>query len=377
MLDREDVQVRSCQWHFRGSAEQLIDYGEPAMTLPSRKSALWPAVVCALAAVLVTLGVLQYRWSTQVSEAATSRMRADLIRSMIDFRQDFLRELTSVAVALEPNSHGVDFYNYAAELANWCTTAGYPGMVQGVYIWQHGPGHSQLLKIKSPGEEPEPVDWPASLEQLRTMAITNLSTSRLLLSAPGLLLHDPEHRPTEADMVGLEFGVPPNAVTRIGASRLTVAEGSVEAVGATEFRSSLDVQDEAVAGDVPKLAIQLKHRGIVTLNGSPWMVIPSIPALVHPLVVPLPSVKGSRIGRADWMIIPLVQAFLVEHFLPELVARHFSGVDYEVAVVAGERGDRTIYSSNPEAAKRALTDADASMSLFSIPGSLPYQAGFA
>src|SRR5215468_1553624 len=104
------------------------------MKLPSKKSVLWPAVVCALAAVLVTLGVLQYRWSTEISEAAKSRMRADLIRSMIDFRQDFLRELTSVAVALEPNSHGVDFYNYAAELANWRTTAGYPGMVQGVYI---------------------------------------------------------------------------------------------------------------------------------------------------------------------------------------------------------------------------------------------------
>src|SRR5262244_2010401 len=149
MLDREDVQVRSCQWHFRGSAEQLIDYGEPAMTLPSRKSALWPAVVCALAAVLVTLGVLQYRWSTEISEAATSRMRADLIRSMIDFRQDFLRELASVAVALKPNqSYGADFDSYAAELANWRRTASYPGIVQGVYIWPHGPAHSTLLKIK-------------------------------------------------------------------------------------------------------------------------------------------------------------------------------------------------------------------------------------
>jgi len=46
--------------------------------------------------------------------------------------------------------------------------------------------------------------------------------------------------------------------------------------------------------------------------------------------------------------------------------------------VAGEKGDRAIYSSNAEAAKRSLADADASMSLFSIPGSpQPREVGFA
>jgi signal transduction histidine kinase len=78
------------------------------------------------------------------------------------------------------------------------------------------------------------------------------------------------------------------------------------------------------------------------------------------------------------MIIPLNQAFLVEHLFPELVARHFSGLDYEIAVVAGEKGDQAIYSSNAEAAKRSLADPDASMSLFSIPGSPhPHKVGFA
>ena len=348
------------------------------MKLPSKKSVLWPAVVCALAAVLVMLGVLQYRLSTEISEAAKSRMRADLIRSMIDFREDFLRELASVAVALQPNySDGTDLDSYAREFANWRRTASYPGMVQDVYILQHGPAHSQLLKIKSPGEEPERVDWPAALVQLRAMTITSPPTSRILLPARGLLPQEPGRRLTEAHKVGVEFGVPPDAVTRVQATRFAVAEGSVGGVEATGF-GSLDVQHDAIAGDVPKLVMKLRHRGIVTLNGSPWMVIPSVPALVHPLVVPLPGARRSRNGHAGWMIIPLNQAFLVEHLFPELVARHFSGLDYEIAVVAGEKGDRAIYSSNAEAAKRSLADADASMSLFSIPGSpQPREVGFA
>src|SRR5215472_18721479 len=233
------------------------------MKLPSKKSVLWPAVVCALAAVLVMLGVLQYRWSTEISEAAKSRMRADLIRSMIDFREDFLRELASVAVALQPNySDGTDLDSYAREFANWRRTASYPGMVQDVYILQHGPAHSQLLKIKSPGEEPERVDWPAALAQLRDMAITSLPTFRFLLPPPGLLPQ--QRRPTEADKVSVEFGVPPDPLRSVEGTGFTVTEGSVGGVGAIGFGGSVDVEHDAIAGDVPKLVMKLRHRGIVT-----------------------------------------------------------------------------------------------------------------
>jgi signal transduction histidine kinase len=335
-------------------------------------------VVCALAAVLVALGVLQYRWSKEMSVAAASRIRADLTRSMISFREDFLRELANVAAALEPNySDGIDFDSYAREFANWRRTARYPGMVQDVYIWRPEPGHSQLLKIKSPGEEPERVEWPAALRQLSAMTIPSLRTSRLLLPVPGLLSKEPARRLTEANNVGVEFGVPPDAVAGAQATRFAVGVG-VGAMGTTVFGGSVDVQHEAIAGHVQKLAIKHRYRGIVTLNGSPWLVIPSIPALVHPIVVPSLRTKRSHYGREGWMIIPLNQAFLVEHLFPELVARHFSGLDYQIAVVGGEKGDRAIYSSTPEAAKRSLAEADASMSLFRIPRSPdPHEVGVA
>jgi signal transduction histidine kinase len=349
------------------------------MKLPSGKSALWPVVVCALGAVLVTLGVLQYRWSKEISAAAASRMRADLLRSMSNFRQDFLRELAGVAVALEPNySYGTDFESYARRFANWRRAASYPGMVQDVYIWQREPAPSQFLKVKSPGEEPERVDWPAALVQFRAMMTRSLPSSRLLLPAPGLFPHESRRRPADADKVRLEFGMPLDAATGVPATRFGVVEGSVGGGGATGFESSVDVQHEAIPGDVPKLVMKFRDRAIVTLNGSPWMVIPSVPALVHPFAMPSPGAKRSRNARVGWMIIPLNQAFLVGHLFPELVARHFSGLDYEVAVVAGEKRDRAIYSSNGGVAKRSLADADASMSLFSIPGSpQPHELHFA
>jgi signal transduction histidine kinase len=349
---------------------------ETAVRLPSRKSALLPAIVCALALVLVTLGVLQYRWSNEISEAARSRMRADLIRSMMDFRRDFVHELASVAFALEPNySYGSDFDSYTRKFANWRRTASNPGMVQEVYIWQH----SQLLKTS--GKEPELVEWPPELAQFRATAVTSLPVSSFLLRAPDPFRRGRDSRPSEAGKLGVALGVPPDPVTRMDSpfavSRASVSVAVVEADAPNSI--GIDIQHEAIAGDPRTFVLQLKHRGIVTLNGSPWMVIPSIPALVHPLVMPSPTAKRSgkgRIGRAGWMIIPLNQAFLAEHLFPELATRHFSGLDYEVGVVGGERGNRTIYSSNPEAAKRSLADADASMNLFSIPGSqYPHEIG--
>src|SRR5262249_25159392 len=79
--------------------------------------------------------------------------------------------------------------------------------------------------------------------------------------------------------------------------------------------------------------------------------------------------RGCRTGCAGWMIIPLNQTFLSQHLFPELVARHFSGLDYDVAVVAGQKGERVIYSSDPKANGKFIADADPSMSLFGFPSS--------
>src|SRR5690349_25163816 len=69
------------------------------MTRPQTKDRLlrWVAVP-ALAAVLVGLAMLQYRWSGQVSDATRAQMLGNLRVSLTGFRQDFARELGAVAV---------------------------------------------------------------------------------------------------------------------------------------------------------------------------------------------------------------------------------------------------------------------------------------
>src|SRR5580693_1986520 len=57
--------------------------------------------------VVIVLGVLQYRWSNQVSEATSIRLADSLQMSMINWHLDFFRVFSEVCVALrvDPDSN--------------------------------------------------------------------------------------------------------------------------------------------------------------------------------------------------------------------------------------------------------------------------------
>ena len=55
-------------------------------------------LVLVLIAILVTLAVLQYRWSGQVSQAERERMQTSLIASMGQFRQELDSELQQICL---------------------------------------------------------------------------------------------------------------------------------------------------------------------------------------------------------------------------------------------------------------------------------------
>ncbi len=71
------------------------------MKLPPKERLSSLAVVIALAAVLMVLAVLQYRWSGEVSEASTLRMEAALHSSLLGWRQDLYRELAQSGDAFQ------------------------------------------------------------------------------------------------------------------------------------------------------------------------------------------------------------------------------------------------------------------------------------
>jgi len=125
------------------------------------------ALVAALAAVLVLLAVLQYRWSLEISRAERTRIEASLNTSVNQFRQEFYRELTQVSTAFhsEPTAEPEDFWSsYAERYQAWARTATRPDLVANVFVWQAG---GRLRQLRLADGEFEPVEWPASLAGLR------------------------------------------------------------------------------------------------------------------------------------------------------------------------------------------------------------------
>jgi signal transduction histidine kinase len=124
-------------------------------------------LVAALAAVLVLLAVLQYRWSLEISRAERTRIEASLNTSVNQFRQEFYRELTQVSTAFhsDPTAEPDDFWSsYAERYQAWARTATRPDLVANVFVWQAG---GPLRQLRPADGEFEPVDWPASLAGLR------------------------------------------------------------------------------------------------------------------------------------------------------------------------------------------------------------------
>src|SRR5258708_36643047 len=129
---------------------------------------LWVAVP-ALAAVLVALAVMQYRWSGQVSAATKAQMESNLQMSLLGFRQDFTRERVAVCLEVKSvadESGSVNPAKMIQQFRHWEQTAPHPGLVAHVYFQQNSK-HNQLLRLDPNRDQVETVAWPADFEQLR------------------------------------------------------------------------------------------------------------------------------------------------------------------------------------------------------------------
>lgn len=141
------------------------------MKSPLQQRWSWLAIVTALAAVLIALGVLQYRWSREVSEAASVRMQSALHSSLLGWRQDFYRELASAGEAFQtPDSRNAKdhFAAVAQRYAAWRRSAAHPQLIADAYLLQHTQGDSlRWLRINKATGQLESAEWPGAFEQLR------------------------------------------------------------------------------------------------------------------------------------------------------------------------------------------------------------------
>ena len=151
----------------------------------SRRLPLGLIVPVALAALVVTLAVLQYHWLGQVSDAERERMKTTLLQRADAFARDFDREVLHLYLALQTESAGLalhDWTPFARRYEIWRESAEYPQLVKGIYFVEPDANQSPLLRYHPEAKTFEPVDWPADLAAVRervTLRAEESSTTTL------------------------------------------------------------------------------------------------------------------------------------------------------------------------------------------------------
>ncbi len=268
---------------------------------------------------LVVLGVMQYHWSKEVSEAASVRMQSSLHVALLGWRQDLYRELGSIAQALRPTG-GTHFNDgeaqIAARYAELAKTAAHPKLVENVYFMHAAENGEPTLRRLDPATgQFEPASWPSGSDDLqRWMTHASVMTRHMRESG---------HMPAMRGGPRPEMGAGP---------------------GGPEMGSG--------------------PRG-ARVTMSPWMMAQDVPAIVSPMLG-RPDAAGM-----DWLIVQLNSDVLRQHIFPELAERYFGGgntpLGYRVAIVTAGEDHRTVFSTDKDFPGSDLTSADAAINVFGPP----------
>ena len=287
------------------------------MKLPFKERQFSTAITVLAVIVVIALGVLQYRWSNQVSEATSIRLADSLQMSMINWHLDLFRVLSEVCVDLRVDpvpSTRDDWDQYARRFTDWKKTSADPRLVAGLYILHFDAAHTEhAFRLNESSQHFEPSAWPANFGQLREEIEQGDST--------------------------------PNA-KNFAAS--TDSANSPAALDRTIFGSSF-FQDGPLAG---------------------WQFDAQIPALVRSITHAPSSFTGrgeSTTNTDDWIAIALDPNDVRNNVLPSLAQRYFrgtDGLDYQIAVTAGTNAGDVLYSSDAGFGGTQVTDADGTMNIF-------------
>src|ERR1700681_1937298 len=286
------------------------------MKLLIKERAFTTGMIILAVVVVIVLGVLQYRWSNQVSEATSIRLADSLQMPMINWHLDFFRDFSEICIAMrvEPEASAQDDWNqYVRRFGEWKKATAHPDLVSGLYVLRFDEA-PKTLRLDPSSQRFEPSDWPANFAELRG-----------------------ELQQASANPV------PAGAPTRAGEFRDSPAQAS-----------DREFADRFYAGGA--------------LAG--WQFEPGIPALVRPISHNAPSSPDPRRADrrvVDWIVVALNGKDVQDHILPDLAQRYFrgtEGLDYQVAVVAGSKPAHPIYSSDQGFGEQEVADADGTMDIF-------------
>jgi signal transduction histidine kinase len=137
------------------------------MRAPFRETRISTLIVIPSAIIVAALALLQYRWSTRISEATSVRLADSLQMSMINWQKDFFRYFSEIGLALRidplEDAPG-DLNQYARRYAEWQAVAKYPRLVSNVYLLKQD---TSALRLNSEDGRFEAAAWPAQFERVR------------------------------------------------------------------------------------------------------------------------------------------------------------------------------------------------------------------
>jgi signal transduction histidine kinase len=289
--------------------------------------------VPALAAVLVGLAVLQYRWSRQVSDATRAQMLSSLRVSLVEFRQDFSRELGVAAVEIKTVADGPNNIKPAElnkQFHHLQQSAAHPNLFSHIFLWQD-PTHQKPLRFDPASNQFERTSWPAEFGpmQQRLLEITTA------------------HHPP---------GAGPDGSKPRRSGRRAYDFGPQRNFGGRQQQGG--GRGSQMHGRNPEMMM-------------PWAIDQSIPAIAFPLRRHMSSSGPAMTEDVTWLIIQIDPNVLRKEIFPELAQKYFgtsSGMDYYVTVKAlGSNGERVVYSSAPGSGEEKDLPMDAALNLFGPP----------
>src|SRR6267378_3751138 len=141
------------------------------MKLLIKERAFTTGMIILAVVVVIVLGVLQYRWSNQVSEATSIRLADSLQMSMINWHLDLFRDFSEICIALrvEPEAGAQDDWNqYVRRFGEWKKATAHPDLVSGLYVLRFDePSGLKALRLDPSNQRFEPSEWAAHFGELR------------------------------------------------------------------------------------------------------------------------------------------------------------------------------------------------------------------
>jgi signal transduction histidine kinase len=140
----------------------------------TKRSLLELIAVIAMTAVVLTLGILQYKWTGEISEVEQARMEGALDTSVKNFSQEFSYDFDRLCESFEINAQAPGATAESQVLGRyttWIKTTSRSGFVSGVYIWKWGGRQAELLvSLDLDNRRFQEASWPARLEAVHEFA---------------------------------------------------------------------------------------------------------------------------------------------------------------------------------------------------------------